>query len=420
MLKRRTLLTSSLGLLAEAAWPFRRDAALLFAAESHETIPAWEPGVLEIHHIATGRGNSTLIVGPDGTTILIDAGEAHSAERAMSSPRPNGSLRAGQWIARYVERQLKRVNQQSLSVMVLTHLHGDHVGQADVSSPPSSQGSYKLTGAADVAEAIRVGEVIDRGWPDYAYPSVQTDASALNYIALAKALNSRGVRVQKASPGSASQLALRFHPERYPLFKSRVLAANGVVWSGDGESAHSLFPSLEGLSGEATPSENMCSMAMRFEYGNFRYYTGGDLVSDTTYGRYPWHDVETAAARACGPVSAAMANHHGYFDACGPEMVSALRPRVWVISTWHGSHPALSTLENFLSRDLYPGDRSVYALDMSEASMLVNDRFTNQLASIDGHVVLRVPANGETFMIYVVDATNEEGGVKAKTGSLPA
>jgi hypothetical protein len=271
-----------------------------------------------------------------------------------------------------------------------------------------------------VAEFVRVDEIIDRGWPDYNFPAPPRDASALNYIALARSLNGRGARVQKARAGSASQLALRLHPERYPGFGARVLAVNGQVWSGAGETSRSLFPPLEQMAPDALPSENMCSIAMRFDYGKFRYFTGGDLTNDTSYGRYPWHDVESAAAQLSGPVSVAMADHHGYFDACGPAAVRALRPRVWILSTWHGSHPALSTLANFFSRDLYPGDRSVYALDMSPASMLVNDRFTSQLASTDGHVILRVPAGGETFSVYVVDAANEQGAIKAKTGPLPA
>jgi beta-lactamase superfamily II metal-dependent hydrolase len=32
--------------------------------------------ILEIHYINVGQGDSTLIVGPTGTTILIDAGNS--------------------------------------------------------------------------------------------------------------------------------------------------------------------------------------------------------------------------------------------------------------------------------------------------------------------------------------------------------
>ena len=46
--------------------------------------------------------------------------------------------------------------------MPLTHLHADHVGEVVATSRQSTKGDYKLTGAADVAEAMNVREVIDR------------------------------------------------------------------------------------------------------------------------------------------------------------------------------------------------------------------------------------------------------------------
>ena len=39
-------------------------------------LPAWAPGMLDIHQISTGRGNAALFVLPDGTTLLVDAGAA--------------------------------------------------------------------------------------------------------------------------------------------------------------------------------------------------------------------------------------------------------------------------------------------------------------------------------------------------------
>ena len=79
----------------------------------------------------------------------------------MAPARPDASRRAGEWIARYLRRQLDRIGKNQLDLMLLTHLHGDHVGEVTASSPESSRGPYHLTGAADVAEAIPVRELID-------------------------------------------------------------------------------------------------------------------------------------------------------------------------------------------------------------------------------------------------------------------
>lgn len=422
MSRRREFLKASAGAMAAllTQLPVVEAEAAATAQTGGATLPPWTPGVLEIHHIATGRGNATLILGPDGTLLLVDAGEAHSAEKTMAPLLPNSSRRAGEWVARYVSAQLNRTGGNALDLALMTHLHGDHVGEVAASSPQSSRGPYRLTGFADVAEAVPVRELIDRGWPDYDYPAAQKDPSALNYIAVARALAERGTRVQKARAGSLKQLALRRNPAQYPAFKTRVLSVNGEIWTGSDEAAEPHFVSLAGLSGEAIPAENACCASLTMQYGRFRYYAGGDLIRDTQYDRYPWHDTETPAAQVAGPVSVAVANHHGYFDACGPAMVRALQPRVWVLPTWHVSHPDLATLANLYSEDLYAGERSVFATAMTETAILTTERFSGRLAGAQGHVVVRVPAPGSEFTVHVVSARDELGGVIASFGPLAA
>jgi len=64
----------------------------------------WVPGQLDIHHLSTGRGNATFIALPDGTSLVIDVGASNSGLETSFEPRPNASLRPGQWVARYVQR----------------------------------------------------------------------------------------------------------------------------------------------------------------------------------------------------------------------------------------------------------------------------------------------------------------------------
>lgn len=409
---RRSTLKSIAGLLAATLLPRNRSAAQEIPTAPHGySLPTWAPGVLEIHHIDTGRGNASFLIGPDGTSLLIDAGEAHSAERTMAPARPDASRRAGEWIARYLRRQLDRIGNTDLDLMFLTHLHGDHVGEVAASSPQSSRGPYRLTGAADVAEAITIRELIDRGWPDYNYPAPPRDATSLNYIALAKSLASHGTKVQQARAGSTQQLALRHAAAHHPAFSARVLSMNGSVWTGSGENSKPLFPPVAGLNIASMPTENMCCTSILLQYGAFRYYSGGDLTFDTGYGRFPWHDIESPVAQAAGPVSVAVANHHGYFDACGPSFVRALQPRAWVIPTWHASHPVMNVLANLFSADLYPGDRSIFATGMTPEALLTTERFSSQVSSSDGHVVVRVPPGGHEFSVHVVSALDESGTV---------
>jgi hypothetical protein len=419
---RRHFLKSTAAVLGAGLFVGDFAQAQAFESDLHagQPLPAWEPGVLEIHHIDTGRGNAALVLGPDGTSLLIDAGEAHSALRTMAPARPNDTRRAGEWIARYVRRQLDRTRQSDLNLMLLTHLHGDHVGEVASSSPQSARGNYRLTGAADVAEAMPVREIIDRGWPDYNYPAALRDANSLNYIALAKSMAARGTAVQRAKAGSTSHLALRIDAARYPNFSARILSVNGDVWTGTGENSAALFPPTAGLSASAMPTENMCCVSLQLRYGSFRYYSGGDLTGDTDYDLYPWHDIETPVAQASGPVSVAVANHHGYFDACGPSAVRALRPRVWVLPSWHVSHPAMSVLANLFSTELYPGERSVFAVGITPEALLTTERFSANLSSSDGHVVIRVPREGREFTVHVVNAKDESGTVVKTFGPFAA
>ncbi|HWA93625.1 MAG TPA: MBL fold metallo-hydrolase [Terracidiphilus sp.] len=421
MTQRRTFLQSAAGALGVAVLlPGSAQARTLTKQdESAKHLPDWQPGTLEIHHIDTGRGNATLVLGPDGTSILIDAGEAHSPVKFMSQALPDASRTAGEWIARYVGRQLKRTGETQLDTLLLTHFHGDHVGEVSSLSPRSKRGGYRLTGAAFVADALPIGTVIDRGWPDYSYPAAQTDTSALNYIALARALSARGATVQRAQAGSSNQIRLR-NPNAYPKFKTRILSVNGTVWTGSGDASKALFPQQTRVSRESLPSENMCCVSLRLEYGAFRYYAGGDLCSDTDYGKYAWHDIETPVSSLAGAVSVAVANHHGYFDACGPEIVRNLRPQAWIVPTWHVSHPDLGVLANLCSRELYSGERRIFATGMAPAARLVTDRFSSQLASTEGHVVVRVPEGGRIFTIHVLDSRNECGMIKASFGPFDA
>src|SRR6187399_3039985 len=65
------------------------------ASKTNETLPPWTEGYLYINHISTGRGNSAYVVMPDGTTLLIDAGETDQefiesvAPLAPFPPRPD-------------------------------------------------------------------------------------------------------------------------------------------------------------------------------------------------------------------------------------------------------------------------------------------------------------------------------------------
>jgi beta-lactamase superfamily II metal-dependent hydrolase len=381
---------------------------------------AWTRGSLEIHHLSMGRGNATLLIFPDATTLLVDAGAVRGNPTLLAPVRPNPSRRPGEWIGRYVKRRLDAIGTGAVDVALLTHFHPDHMGDVGDDAPGSRLGAYRLSGITDVAELVPIRRLIDRGFPRYDYPSVRRDATMDNYRAFVSSAPQRGTRVEAFAAGSVRQLGLERDRAAYPGFSVRNLAANGAVWSGHGEEATQRFRPLATLTADGFPDENMCSLALRVRYGRFAYYEGGDLTDATDDGLAPWRDIETPVAQAAGPVDVAAVDHHGYYDAGGAAFVRALRPRVFVLQAWHATHPALSTLERLYNPRLFAGERDVFATALVPASAAVNDRFTSRLKSAAGHVVVRVAPGGATYDIAIVDDRDESDRVIATFGPYDA
>src|SRR5690242_8405647 len=65
-------------------------------------ISPWKPGTLDIHQISTGRGNAGLYILPDGTTLLVDAGEMATKTAAHTPDRPDNTRLAGERLVRYI------------------------------------------------------------------------------------------------------------------------------------------------------------------------------------------------------------------------------------------------------------------------------------------------------------------------------
>ena len=71
--------------------PFPDDAV----DKVYEYLPEWQAGYLDIHQISTGRGNAAYLIFPDGTTMLLDAGDlgVHSGTQEIMKAVPNDSKR---------------------------------------------------------------------------------------------------------------------------------------------------------------------------------------------------------------------------------------------------------------------------------------------------------------------------------------
>jgi beta-lactamase superfamily II metal-dependent hydrolase len=362
-----------------------------------ERLPQWTAGTLDVHHVNTGRGNATFFQLPDGTTLLVDAGDGGNPPPRGTHPRPDGSRPPAEWIARYVQA----MGASAIDYGYLTHFHSDH-----------------MNAMVDVAARVPVRTMIDRAFPSYDFPAADhaefQSAAFQRYRDFVASGKARGLRLR---PGRSDQIVLLRDAKAYPQFEARAMAANGDVWTGDASgTTRSVFPPLASLPREDFPTENMSSLATRIRYGAFDYFTGGDMPGNVRPGYPDWQDVETPVAQATGPVDVALLNHHGNRDSQNANLVRTLRPRVWVIHVWSSDHPAHDVLDRMLSARLYPGPRDVFATNMIEANRIVIGPMLDRLASASGHVVVRVAPGGASYRVIVLDDSAETYAVKAVFG----
>lgn len=361
----------------------------------------WRPGQLDIHHIATGRGDAALIVSPSGALALIDAGAVVRADPAQVAARPDASRPAGEWIARYVARRMADVPRDRIDALAITHLHPDHVGGVDPATPWHPSRSHRLTGASDVAHRIRIAALFDPDWPDYGRTPFEDRRSAENYVAFARQFAASGGHVARLVPGSAAQLL-----PGQPGFAIRTLASRGRVWTPPSGS-RDLFTSAGVLTPADAPRENDGSAAFLLRYGRFRWFAGGDLTDWADAGTRPWLNALTPAARAAGPVDVAVLGHHGMFDAGSADTLSALAARAWIVPAWHALHPSPEVLARLFNPRLLPGRRDVYATAMHPATAAAMPWLTDRLAAAGGHIVVRVAATGARWRVVVTSNGDE-------------
>ena len=378
-----------------------------------EQLPAWQKGYMDIHHISTGRGDCTFMILPDGTTMMVDAGDLGSGsyEQEIMARVPYTSRTPGEWIVRYVEKFLKDASLDSkhLDYFLVTHFHNDHIGCKSNYSIPSANGEYHMSGVSYVGNFLTIDEFVDRSWPDYEfpYPGALDNAMMKNYRAYLKdRVENHKLPVEVFEVGTEEQFVLKKAPQDYPDFKISNIYSNGNLWDRESNTISFLYPS--NASQDALSDENLHSTVINVQYGKFGYHCGGDILNN-------WN-IETLVAEEIGQTDVYSADHHAN-GTMAAAALAATAPQVFIIPVWDYYHPQPGPLANMLDRDIYGDDRMVFAAGMVESNRvrLLDD---GQQIKPDGHIVVRVYEGGDEFQMFVLNDRNNKYDVIYKTEKI--
>jgi beta-lactamase superfamily II metal-dependent hydrolase len=310
---------------------------------------SWRAGRLEIHHIDIGQGDSTLIVGPNGRTLLIDVGE----------PRWDGE--GG---ARIIGPYLRSVlGCTRLDQVLITHFHVDHIGY------PGRGGLWHLVNM----QRFTVGRMFHRNTASYLGDTSGTAARWRDYL---------------AGPGGPL-----LHPQVIEEGGGQIDLGPGVSFRVVAVDGHGALRAGDFSGDGAPPNENDYSVAALLRFGKLDYFIGGDLSGEllqTTFG-YTYHDIEVAVARELPDVDVYRASHHGSEHSSSPTLLAQIDPEVSIISAGDGNpygHPRQEAVDRILATSV------LYVTERGDPRTILG------AGKVSGHVVVRT----EDGISYQVNA----------------
>ena len=207
----------------------------------------------------------------------------------------------------------------------------------------------------------------------------------------------------------AHQLHLLHDPASYykNVFSIRNLAANGVMWDGKNGLVDIAGEHVK-ATGEKTINENALSSAILIRYGGFTYFTGGDIEGEFVGADGKKFSYEARVGEVAGPVSACKVNHHGYWTAMQDGFVKAVRPQLFVASSWSPNPQNLETLGRMTSPSNYEGPRTVAYGAIPDFRMReFREKGLDGFLAPAGHAVVKVAPGGRTFQLYTLSTADE-------------
>lgn len=380
-------------------------------AEVGKALPLWSEGELDIHFINSARGECCFYIMPDGTTMIVDAGELTTNYGTAPCPqRPNSVIRPYETYGRYIKHFMPQ-GQSAIDYCAPSHFHIDHIGDPDTATETAAAG-YKKSGLLALYDLVPYAHIIDRSYPDYkedgSTPAMEGELSA-EYAKFVK----WGVKEGKFTgarftPGT-EQMVMLYDREAYSNFRIFNICANGYVWNKNQQGAGYLAGSK---SGEGNPA----SCGFHINYGKFDYVACGDLTSTP----------QNLAANYCrdfigeNKTDAFKAHHHLSANSWGSQMQKDFKPRVIINHSFYKSQPNGELLTKILDNVFTFSVKDFFTTNCHSENMTENQALYSRIKGANGHIVLRVAKGGDSYSVYLLDDSNFDYIVKAIHGPYTA
>ncbi len=267
-------------------------------------------GHLVIYSIDVEGGQATLLMSPNGASMLVDTGwpgnEGRDADRIQAAMKDDG---------------LKQIDH-----VLITHYHTDHVG-----------------GVTELAKRVTIGEFLDHG-----VNREDSDITRHDYAAYLKV--TEGKHRRTIHPGDTIDIS---------GLSTIVLAADGKHIDAVPGVKPTPNPYCAGEpKPEADPTENAYSAGILVTYGKFRFLDLGDLTKGGEIAM-------VCPNNPIPPIDLYLVTHHGFNLSNSRAIVDAIHPRVAIMN--NGAHKAGSP-EAWQTVHESPGLEDLYMVHTAEGS----------------------------------------------------
>jgi beta-lactamase superfamily II metal-dependent hydrolase len=342
--------------------------ALLFPVSLVRGQQSAQKKPLDIYFLDTEGGQATLFVSPSGQSMLVDTGFAGNQGAPAAEANAPGVTRD----ADRIMAVLKQANVGVLDYLVITHFHGDHVGNA-----------------AELAHRLPIRHYVDHGaYTDEMQPG--RDAAFLSYLPVRE-----HAHVSVAKPGEripVEGLDVQVVSSAGETIKEPMAGAPGAG------APNPLCRDAKLMEQDPTP-ENFESVGIVVRYGSFRLVDLGDLT---------WNQEHALACpnNLVGTMTVFHTTRHGDPHSGAPQFVHAIHARVAVMNNGErkGGSP-----EYWQTVHEAPGLEDFWQIHRSAAGGVDHNSPEQFLANLNetdhGHYIkMSVRADGSFTM------TNERNG----------